>query len=289
MEFSSCFISYSTKDQEFADRLLTDLQNNGVRCWFAPHDVRGGLKLHDQIDDAIRLHDKLLLILSPNSINSEWVKTEIGKARQREVRENRRTLFPIRLVDFETLRDWKCFDGDTGKDSAREIREYFIPDFSKWKDHDAYKKAFDRLLRDLRPEATKVKLTVERKDHLYGGEIVFVDGSNLRNCWIRDHNPGPIGSGWNEASVGFARTLEAAMNHNTNRNVTLKYAQIRKIEFLVLTPEELTAVEKMDYYDKAKLFKANVSFHDGRTMSNIFLLPHYLFYETDHEQGKIIT
>jgi uncharacterized membrane protein YgcG len=35
------------------------------------------------------------------------------------------------------------------EDSAREIREYFIPDFSNWKDHDAYKLAFDRLLADL--------------------------------------------------------------------------------------------------------------------------------------------
>jgi hypothetical protein len=29
------------------------------------------------------------------------------------------------------------------------IREYFIPDFSNWEDHDAYKLAFDRLLKDL--------------------------------------------------------------------------------------------------------------------------------------------
>jgi hypothetical protein len=28
------------------------------------------------------------------------------------------------------VREWRCFDGDTGKDSAREIREYFIPNFS---------------------------------------------------------------------------------------------------------------------------------------------------------------
>ena len=34
------------------------------------------------------------------------------------------------------------FDADTGKDSAREIREYFIPDFSNWKDHDSYQRAF---------------------------------------------------------------------------------------------------------------------------------------------------
>lgn len=35
---------------------------------------------------------------------------------------------------------------------GREIREYFIPDFSKWKDHDSYQKAFERLLRDLKDE-----------------------------------------------------------------------------------------------------------------------------------------
>lgn len=39
---------------------------------------------------------------------------------------------------------------DTGNDSAREIREYFIPNFTEWKEHDKYEKAFDRLLGNLR-------------------------------------------------------------------------------------------------------------------------------------------
>jgi|SRR5271157_1419840 len=71
IEFYSCFISYSTKDQEFAERLHADLQAKGVRCWFAPHDIKGGRKIHEQIDEAIRLHDKLLLILSEHSMSSE--------------------------------------------------------------------------------------------------------------------------------------------------------------------------------------------------------------------------
>ena len=157
IQFYSCFISYSTKDQDFADRLYADLQNKGVRCWFAPHDVQGGRKLHEQIDEAIRLHDKLLLILSPHSMESEWVKTEIAKARKREVRDQRRVLFPIRLAPFATLRDWECFDADTGKDSACEIREYFIPDFSNWKDHDSYQEAFQRLIGDLKASDAKAK------------------------------------------------------------------------------------------------------------------------------------
>jgi hypothetical protein len=132
IEFYSLFISYSTQDQTFAERLHADLQAKHVRCWFAPHDIQGGKKIHEQIDEAIRVHDKLLLILSPASINSEWVKTEIAKARKRELRETRRMLFPVRLVDFETLRNWEAID-DTGKDTAGEIREYFIPDFGQWR------------------------------------------------------------------------------------------------------------------------------------------------------------
>jgi hypothetical protein len=153
LQFHACFISYSTKDQPFAERLYSDLQGNGVRCWFAPEDIKGGKKIHEQIDDAIRLYDKLLLILSGASIASTWVEHELRRARRREVREGRRVLFPIRLIDYEALRDWECFDADAGKDLATEIREYFIPDFSAWKtDHDAYLRAFDRLLRDLRAE-----------------------------------------------------------------------------------------------------------------------------------------
>ena len=67
IEFYSCFISYSTKNQKFADRLDANLQENGVRCWFAPHNIQGGKKIHEQIDEAIRVYDRLLLILSDHA------------------------------------------------------------------------------------------------------------------------------------------------------------------------------------------------------------------------------
>jgi uncharacterized protein YjbI with pentapeptide repeats len=152
IQFYSCFISYSSVDQEFASRVFTDLQNKGVRCWFAAHDIHGGKKIHEQIDEAIQVYDRLLLILSDASMNSEWVKTEIANARQREIREGWQMLFPISLVPYGRIKEWKAFDADTGKDSAREIREYFIPDFSNWRNHDSYQKAFQRLLSDLKAE-----------------------------------------------------------------------------------------------------------------------------------------
>jgi len=158
LEYYSCFISYSGKDHEFASRIHDDLQANGVRCWFAPHRVQAGKKLYEQIDTAIQLHERLLLILSPDSIKSEWVKTEIAEARKREIKEGNRVLFPIKFnIPFDELQEWKCFDADRGKDSAREIREYYIPDFARLNDHNNYHEEFRKLLRDLKKD-TRLQL-----------------------------------------------------------------------------------------------------------------------------------
>ena len=152
IQFYSCFISYSTKDEEFCKRLRSRMRAEKMRVWFAPEDIQGGKKLHEQIDDAIRLHEKLLLVLSENSMASEWVKTEVRKALRREASEGKRVLFPIRLVPLDAIRGWEAFDADTGTDMAVKLREYFIPDFSNWRDIEQFEAAFKRLLNDLKAD-----------------------------------------------------------------------------------------------------------------------------------------
>ena len=143
-QFYSCFISYSSKDQDAADRLHADLQSKGIRCWFAPEDMKIGDPIRQRIDEAIRLYDKLLLILSEHSIDSDWVEKEVETAFEEERRRKRTVLFPIRLDDLvmETDQAW-----------AADIRRArHIGDFRRWKDHDAYQEAFARLVRDLERE-----------------------------------------------------------------------------------------------------------------------------------------
>jgi hypothetical protein len=142
IEFHSCFISYSSKDQEFAERLHADLRSKNVRCWFAPEDLKIGDRLRPSFDEAIRVHDKLMVLLSANSVSSPWVEKEVETAFEKERREKRTVLFPIRLDDavMETDEAW-----------AADIRRgRHIGDFREWKNHDSYKKAFERLLRDLK-------------------------------------------------------------------------------------------------------------------------------------------
>ena len=97
IQYYSCFISYSSKDDAFAKRLHADLQNTGVRCWFAPHDLPIGAKTWDTIDAAIKVRDKVLLILSKSAIDSDWVENEVSKAFAEERRRKQVVLFPVRI------------------------------------------------------------------------------------------------------------------------------------------------------------------------------------------------
>ena len=100
-----------------------------------------GAKIWDAIDEAIKLRDKLLLILSQNSIESDWVEDEVQKAFAEERDRKKLVLFPVRIDDavMETPEPW-----------ARKLRDQRnVGDFRRWKDHDAYKQSFDRVVRDL--------------------------------------------------------------------------------------------------------------------------------------------
>ena len=146
IKFYTCFISYNNVDHNFAQRLHSDLQKSGVQCWFASEDMRIGDRIRSTIDSQIRVRDKLLVILSENSIRSEWVGDEVEAALEEERLSNRLILFPIRLDNavLDARGDW----------AAKIKRRRHIGDFSNWRDASAYRKAFDQLLEDLKTSSS---------------------------------------------------------------------------------------------------------------------------------------
>lgn len=141
MKRYTCFISYSSKDQKFAEKLHADLQARGVNVWFAPHDMTIGARIRPTIDASIRSYDKLLLILSKDSVTSQWVEQEVETALAKERELGTTGLFPIRLDDsiMGIKAGWGAFILNTRN----------IGDFTGWKSHNSYQKALDILLRDL--------------------------------------------------------------------------------------------------------------------------------------------
>jgi hypothetical protein len=145
IEYYSCFISYSSKDEAFARRLHADLQSHNVRCWFAPEDLKWGARTRPSIEESIRIYDRLLLVLSEHSVSSKWVEFEVEAAMDKEQEGKPPVLFPVRL-------DNTVIDSTTAW-AAHIKRTRNIGDFTNWKSHDDYEKAFSRLLRDLKAEA----------------------------------------------------------------------------------------------------------------------------------------
>jgi hypothetical protein len=145
--FYSCFISYSSSDQECADRLREDLQRNGVRCWLASEDLKIGDPFRSRIDESIRSHDKLLLLLSEHSVHSRWVESEVEAALDKEKSSGQIVLFPMRLDDvvMSASQAW----------AADLRRTRHIGDLRQWQDSYAYQRSLQRLLRDLRAGETQ--------------------------------------------------------------------------------------------------------------------------------------
>jgi antiphage defense system Thoeris ThsB-like protein len=80
------------KNQPAAFGPEVTVRRSVFRWWFAMRDMQGGLHFfraclprdqtaHKRIEQAIRVHERVLLILSAHSMNSEWVKTEIAKGK----------------------------------------------------------------------------------------------------------------------------------------------------------------------------------------------------------------
>ena len=149
IQFYTCFISFTEADDDFSVRLYNDLQAAGVRCWRWKEDARWGRTLMGEIDKAVRVYDKLIVICSEKSLNAPAVLREIERAVQKEddlkrQRRDAEVLFPIRLDDY-ILEKW---------DHPRkaDVIAKHVGDFRNWNDPASYKEALDRLIRDLRSE-----------------------------------------------------------------------------------------------------------------------------------------
>jgi len=143
-QFYTCFISFTDADDAFSKGLYDDLQAKGIRCWRWKEDAKWGSTLIREVDQAIRHYDKLIVIVSKNSLKAEPVIREIERALQKEQRERKEVLFPIRLDD--SIFKWE-------HELQVDITRKNIGDFRNWSNPAEYKEALDRLVKDLRADA----------------------------------------------------------------------------------------------------------------------------------------
>jgi hypothetical protein len=89
------FLSHSSKDRAFARKLADELITNGINVWIDEAELRVGDSLIDKIGNAINKADFIAVILSPNSVSSNWVQKELALALSKEFASKKVKVLPI--------------------------------------------------------------------------------------------------------------------------------------------------------------------------------------------------
>ncbi len=89
------FISYSSRDRSFAERLARDLSEHGISTWFDAWEVKVGDSILDRISQGIDEHDYLAVVLTPDSVASPWVHKELEIGVQKQLAQGKPTLLPV--------------------------------------------------------------------------------------------------------------------------------------------------------------------------------------------------
>src|SRR5262245_40400140 len=108
------FISHASKDDDFVKELRAALESHRLPVWVDSRALRGGAKLAPEIEQAIETARQTIVVLSPNTINSPWVRKEIQQALAVEKRRGSEgyRVIPLLLPGVEPSAVALWFDGE---------------------------------------------------------------------------------------------------------------------------------------------------------------------------------
>ena len=86
------FISYSSRDRWVARRISDDLAAREIETFLDEKDIETGDSIDDTIQSNLDECDELLMLLSPEALQSHWVMLEVGGAKAL-----RKRLIPVLL------------------------------------------------------------------------------------------------------------------------------------------------------------------------------------------------
>ena len=119
------FVSHSTRDRPFVERLVDVLRRHGIPVWYSETNIQGAQQWHDEIGAALRRCDWVVLVLSSDAVASKWVKRELLYSLQQDRFEGRIapllhrpctpddlswTLSQMQMIEFTSSFDHGCRD-----------------------------------------------------------------------------------------------------------------------------------------------------------------------------------
>ena len=130
---SSIFLSHNSKDKPFVRKLANDLRRQGFYVWVDEAEIKLGDSLIEKIREGLDRVEYVGVVLSQNSINSEWVKKEIDIAMNQEIEGKRVKVLPIMLekVDPPSFLKGKLYADFTSDDQYANGLEMIVARLSE--------------------------------------------------------------------------------------------------------------------------------------------------------------
>lgn len=125
------FLSHSSKDKKFVEKLKEDLENKGIDTWYDNKDLDIGDIVSDAIAEGIQQSWFFLIVISPNSVNSKWVKYELDEAYDQHINSGKKVL-PIVIGDLKH------------EDIPQRLKKHLYADF-----REDYGSAFEKVYRSI--------------------------------------------------------------------------------------------------------------------------------------------
>jgi len=91
----SIFLCHSHRDKEFARKLARDLSELTIQVWFDEWELQPGDSLHECIGKALVESAFIAVLLTPDSVSSNWCKSELQQGLAAEKRLNRKIVLPL--------------------------------------------------------------------------------------------------------------------------------------------------------------------------------------------------
>ena len=91
----SVFLCHASVDKPFVEELARDLRSTGIDFWLDKWEIKVGNSIVEKIQDALEAQDFLIVVLSPESVSSTWVKKELTAALVRELEDRQVVILPV--------------------------------------------------------------------------------------------------------------------------------------------------------------------------------------------------
>lgn len=168
------FISYSHADKDFVERLAAGLIKRRHNVWLDRWELRAGDSLIQRVQDAVEKAEALLVVLSKDSVESDWCKKELSVGLTRELEEKRVVVIPVVIDDCKI---------------PAFLRDKYYADFRK-----SFRDGLNKVIEAVATVTNQAQGRVEQDDYYFDWSMdwFFEDDRVVLRFTIVEHHRAPF-------------------------------------------------------------------------------------------------